>query len=129
MIIWTSSDSVVMSSFSFLILLIRILSLCPLVYLTKGLSILLIFLKEPPPGCLIVCIVLVSTWLISDLSLIITCCLLLFGEYSSFCCKLLGVLSSRYCRFLLLFSFKTRYFSFRYLSSPFIFECEIQGLI
>jgi hypothetical protein len=42
---WISSDSVVMSPFSFLILLIRILFLCPLVILAKGLSILLIFLK------------------------------------------------------------------------------------
>ena len=43
---WISSDSVVMSSFSFLILLIRMLSLCPLVCLAKGLSILLIFSKN-----------------------------------------------------------------------------------
>jgi hypothetical protein len=35
-----------MSPFSFLILLIRILSLCPLVSLAKGLSILLIFSKN-----------------------------------------------------------------------------------
>ena len=35
-----------MSPFSFLILLIRILSLCPLVSLDKGLSILLIFSKN-----------------------------------------------------------------------------------
>ena len=47
---WISSGSVVMSLFSFLILLIRILSLCPLVSLAKGISILLIFLKEPAPG-------------------------------------------------------------------------------
>ena len=42
--------STVMSPFSFPILLIWILSLCPLVSLAKGLSILLIFLKEPAPG-------------------------------------------------------------------------------
>ena len=47
---WISSGSVVMSPFSVLILLIRMLSLCPLVILAKGLSILLIFLKEPVPG-------------------------------------------------------------------------------
>ena len=41
MMFWISSGSVVMSPSSFLILLIRILSLCPLVSLTKGLSILL----------------------------------------------------------------------------------------
>ena len=37
-----------MSPFTFLILLIRILSLCPLVSLAKGLSILLI--DKPAPG-------------------------------------------------------------------------------
>jgi hypothetical protein len=36
-----------MYPFSFLILLIWILSLCPLVSLARGLSILLIFFKEP----------------------------------------------------------------------------------
>jgi hypothetical protein len=36
---WISSGSVVMSPFSFLILLISILSLCPLVSLAKDLSI------------------------------------------------------------------------------------------
>jgi hypothetical protein len=45
-----SSDSVVISPFSFLILLIRILSLCPLVSLANGLSILLIFSKKTSPG-------------------------------------------------------------------------------
>ena len=49
MVFWISSGSVVMSPFSFLILLIRILSLCSLVSLAKGLSILLIFFKEPTP--------------------------------------------------------------------------------
>ena len=46
MIFWISSVSVVISPFSFLILLIWILSLCPLVSLAKGLSILLIFSKN-----------------------------------------------------------------------------------
>jgi hypothetical protein len=45
MMFWISSGSVVMSPFSFLILLIGILSLCPLVSLAKGLCILL-FLKN-----------------------------------------------------------------------------------
>jgi hypothetical protein len=44
------SVSIVMSSFSFLILLIWILSLCLSVSLPKGLSVLLIFLKEPALG-------------------------------------------------------------------------------
>ena len=42
--------SVVMSPLSVLILLIWILSPCPLVTLAKGLSILLIFLNEPALG-------------------------------------------------------------------------------
>jgi hypothetical protein len=50
MMFWISSDSVVMSPFSFLILLIRILSLCPLVSIAKGLIYLDDFLKEPAPG-------------------------------------------------------------------------------
>jgi hypothetical protein len=86
MIFWLSSDSVIMSTFSFLVLLIRILSLCPLMSLAKGLSILLIFSKNQLLVWLILCIVLfLSTWLISALTLIISCCLLLLGELASFC--------------------------------------------
>ena len=74
MLFWISSGSVVMSPFSFLILLIRMLSLCPLVSLAKGLSILLISSKNQLLVLLILCIVLfVSTWLISGPSLIISC--------------------------------------------------------
>ena len=66
MVCWISSGSVVMSPFLFLILLIRILALCPLVSLAKGLSILLIFSKNQLLNLLILCIVIfVSTWLIS----------------------------------------------------------------
>jgi hypothetical protein len=50
MIFWITSVSVFMSPFSFLILLIWILCLCLLVTLAKGLSILLIFFKEPALG-------------------------------------------------------------------------------
>ena len=46
MVFWISSGSV-MSPFSFLILLIRMLSLCPLVSL--GFIYLVDFLKEPAP--------------------------------------------------------------------------------
>ena len=46
MVFWISSGSVVMFPFSFLIFLIRMLSLCPLVRLAKGLYILLIFSKN-----------------------------------------------------------------------------------
>ena len=46
-----ASGSVVMSPFSFLILLIGILSLCPLVSLAKeGFIYSVGFLKEPAPG-------------------------------------------------------------------------------
>ena len=74
-----------MSTFSFLLLLIRMLSLCPLVSLAKALFILLIFSKNQLLVWLILCIVLfVFIWLISAPSLIISCCLLLLGEFASF---------------------------------------------
>ena len=77
-----------MSPFSFLILLMRMLSLCPLVILAKGLSILLIFSKNQLLVWLILWIVLlVSTWLISLLSLNISCHLFLLGEFPSFCSR------------------------------------------
>ena len=80
-----SSVSVVISPFSFLILLIWILCLCPLVNLTMGLSIFLIFSKNQLLVFLILCIVLfVSTWLFLALSLIISCHLLLLGVFASF---------------------------------------------
>ena len=95
---WISSGSVVMSPFSFLILLIRILSLCPLVSLAKGLSILLIFSKNQLLVLLILCIVLfVSTWLILALSLIISCCLLSWVYLLLFVLDLSDVLSSWKC--------------------------------
>ena len=85
---WISSCSVVMSSFSFLILLIRILALCPLVSLAKGLSILLISPENQLRVWLILSILLfVSTWLILALSLIISCYLLHLGEFASFCSR------------------------------------------
>ena len=75
-----------MSPFSFLILLIWILSLCPVVSL--GLSILLIFSKNQLLVLSILYILLfVSIWLISDLSLIISCHLLLLGKFASFCSR------------------------------------------
>jgi hypothetical protein len=62
---------IVMSPFLLLILLIRILSLCPLVNLAKGLSILLIFTKSQLLILLILYIVLfVSIWLIISCSLL-----------------------------------------------------------
>jgi hypothetical protein len=71
--------------FHFWFFLIRILSLCFLVSLVKGLSILLMFSKNQLLVCLILWIVLfVSTWLISALRLIISWHLLLFGEFASF---------------------------------------------
>jgi hypothetical protein len=71
MILWISSVSLVMSSFSFLIVFIWLLSLCLFVSLAMNLSILLIFSKNQLLVLLIVCIVLfVSNWLISPLPLI-----------------------------------------------------------
>ena len=49
---WISSESVVMSPFSFLILLIRILSLCPLLVWLRVSLIFFYFLKEQAP-CLV----------------------------------------------------------------------------
>ena len=88
MVFRSSSGSVVMSPFSFLIYLIRMLSLCPLGSLANGLSILLIFSKNQLLVWLILWIVLfVSTWLISALSLIIFFCIHLLCEFSSFCSR------------------------------------------
>ena len=70
MIFKISSVSVVMSPFSFLILLTWILPLGPLVSLARGLSILLICSKNQLLALLILCIVFfVSICLISALSL------------------------------------------------------------
>jgi hypothetical protein len=77
-----------MSSFTFLVLLIRILSLSLLVSLSMGLSMLLIFSKNQLLVWLILCIVLfVSTSLISILSLNIYCHLLLLGDFVSSCSR------------------------------------------
>ena len=72
MIFEYSVYSVVISPFSILILLIWILSLCPLVSLAKGLSILLLS-QKPAPGFIdSLYSSFVSTWLISALYLIIS---------------------------------------------------------
>ena len=77
-----------MAPFSFLVLLIMMLSLCPLVSLAKGLSILLSFSKNQLLVFLTLCVVLfVSMWLIPVLSLIISCYLFLLGLFSSFCSR------------------------------------------
>jgi hypothetical protein len=79
---------VVISCFSFLILLIWILPLCPLVSLANDLSNLLIFSKDQLLVLLLLYIVLFfSTWLILVPSLIIPCLLLLLGVFSSFCSR------------------------------------------
>ena len=86
--LFVSSVSVVMSPFSFLILLIWIPSLYPLVSLTKSLSVLLVISKNQLLVSLILCIVLfVSTCLISPLSLIISYLLVLLDEFASFCSR------------------------------------------
>jgi hypothetical protein len=85
MIFQISSVSVIMSSFSALILSIWILSQYSLFSRAKGLSILLFFSKNWLLVWLILCIVLfVNTWLISALSLITSCFLLLLGVFASF---------------------------------------------
>ena len=85
MILCISSMFVLMSSFSFLISLICIFSLCLLVKMDKGWSILLIFSKNLLFVSLILSIVFfVSILLISALNLIIYCHLDLLGEISSF---------------------------------------------
>jgi hypothetical protein len=80
-----------MSPFSFLIVLAWILDLCPLDSLASGLSILLILSKNQFLLWLILFIVFfflfVSTWLISALSLIIYCLVLLLDEFASFCSR------------------------------------------
>ena len=84
-----------MSPFSFLILLIRILSLCPLVSMPKGLSILLLFSKNknknkkqlPVWFHSLYSFFFFPTSLILALSLIISYCLLLLGEFASFCSR------------------------------------------
>jgi len=77
-----------MSPFLFLILLIWTHSLGPLVSLAKGLSVPLIFSKNQLLVLLILSMVLFfSTWLISALSLIISCLLLLQGVFASFCSR------------------------------------------
>jgi hypothetical protein len=45
------------------------------------------FLKEPTPGLVNSLYCSVSTWLISALSLNISCHLLLLGEFASFCSR------------------------------------------
>jgi hypothetical protein len=106
MLFGISPDSVVMSPFSFLILLIRILSLYPLISMAKGLSILLIFSKNQLLVWVILCIVLfVYIWLISALSLSIFSCLHFLSEFASF--------HSRACRYpvnLLMYAFSRFFF-------------------
>ena len=77
--------SIVMSPFSFLILLMWILHIDPLVSLARSLSILLILSKEELLVLFILCIVFfVSIWLISALILTISCLLFILGEFVSF---------------------------------------------
>jgi hypothetical protein len=61
------------------------LSLCSLISFRKDISMFLIFSKNQLLFWLILCIILfVSTWLISGLDFIISCYLLLLGEFASF---------------------------------------------
>jgi hypothetical protein len=77
-----------MSPFSFLILLIWILSLYPQDNLAKGSSILLIFSKNQRLVLLVLSLFLfVSTWLISAWRLITSSHLLLLGLFASPCSR------------------------------------------
>jgi hypothetical protein len=90
-----SSGSVVMSPFSFLILLIMILSLCLLFFSGYWFIYLVDFLKELPPGLVICCMIpFVSTWLISAPSLNIPAIYSSWVNLLPFVLELLGVLSS-----------------------------------
>jgi hypothetical protein len=85
---WISLFSVVMSPLSSLFLLFSSVSVCCLVSLANCLSIFLIFSKNHLLVSLILCMVLfVSTWLISALSLIISCSLLFLCILSYFCSR------------------------------------------
>ena len=88
------SISVVMSPFSFLIL-IWILHFDPLVSLARILSILLILSKKELLDLFILCIIFfVSVWLTSDLSLTMSCLLLDLGYLFIFVLKVSDVLLS-----------------------------------
>jgi hypothetical protein len=74
--------------FSFLVLLICIVSLYPLFSLARALFILMIFSKNQLLVLFILCIVLfVSTLLIATLCLTTSCRLLLLGIFVSFCSR------------------------------------------
>jgi hypothetical protein len=80
MVLWILLVLVVMSPFSYLILLIWVFSLLCFVMLAEGLSILLIFSKSQlfvPLILCIACLVLIS--FISALIVIISLCLLVLG--------------------------------------------------
>jgi hypothetical protein len=124
-----------MSSFSFLILLIWILSLYPLVSLAKDLSIL-IFSKNQLLVLLYLSLILFfSNWLISVLSLTISCHLQLLGMFASLCprdCRcavqlLVQDLSNFFMKLLsaMNFSLNTAFtisYKFGYTMSSFSFE-------
>jgi hypothetical protein len=87
---WVSSVSVVIPPFSFLLLLIWILSLCPLLILVR--VYLSCWFSQWPSSWFCwssYSSFFVSTWLISALSSIISCCLclLLLGVFASFCSR------------------------------------------
>jgi hypothetical protein len=88
MVFWISSGYVVMSPFSFLILLNRMLSLCLLASLSNSLSILFYFLKNTAPG-LVDSLNSSFCFHLFDFipELIISCCQLILGEFASFCSR------------------------------------------
>jgi hypothetical protein len=109
MILWISFLFVVIFPFSLLILLMGIVSPCLLDSLAKGLSVLLIFSKNQLLVSLIICILLLFVLfslsfffylLTSPLSLIVSCHLLLFVVFASFCSRAFTCARARSLQFL-----------------------------
>ena len=78
---------IVMAPFSFLILLIWILSLYPLVSLAKGFIYLVDFLKELAPGFVDSLHSSFCFYLVNFSPEFVSCCLLLLGVFVSFCSR------------------------------------------
>ena len=119
-----------MSPFSFLILLICMFSLCRLISLDRGLSILLIFSKNQLFDSLILWIVFcVSILLISALSLIISSLLLLLGESASFFSRAFKcAVKSPMCAFSVFFNWALSAMNFP-LSTAFIVSHRFEYVV
>ena len=119
-----------MSPFSFLILLICMFSLCRLINLERGLSILLIFSKNQFFASLILWIVFcVSILLISALSLIIYSLLDLLGVSASFFSRAFKcVVKSPMCAFSIFYRWALSAMNFP-LSTAFIVSHRFEHVV